>query len=71
MHPAIEVDHARQLFICRLGGPGDPIVETETLADMEAFLDAFDLRVAAADPAAKLVRIVFRRKTHVGTDATR
>jgi len=55
----VTFDPDRQRFLCRLGGPGDPIVETETLAAMTDFLDSLSLRVRTPS----IIDVILRKKT--------
>jgi len=45
MHEPIEHDLIHDVYLCRIGGPGNVVLQTRTLHEMEQALDDVDLWV--------------------------
>lgn len=68
IHRAFCYDHDKQKWCCYLGGPGDAIIETDTLDKMNAFIDDWEVKIAAAGADPARIDVLLRRHGHA--DAT-
>lgn len=64
----VAYDQRRGKHLCRIGGPGDPVVETDTMEQMLAFLNAYDIRVTQR-PRRSILDVFFRRKEQDDADS--